>query len=273
MPGFSKPTITLSVSCLRSKEFVIFSGLPLEIRLHIWKLSIPQGRILLFRVKNLRLGENAGRSSFFHRLPAPNILHVCREARKETLKSFRRESYGTGTDGGIYDGDWWNPSRDTVFIPSSLPPKGNNTSWISPGRRSFSIITDTDPQELERLRNAHHLAWSFDSMWLTWASTRNNSERWIWNDMARWLHGFSKLRTFTWVVGGNANQCSSNPIWLKYPEVPVYGNKRSRVSDSELDMTPSKINANLQKAFEVIKLEQPEWNGPDVRFVFDSSIF
>ncbi|ESZ91191.1 hypothetical protein SBOR_8419 [Sclerotinia borealis F-4128] len=272
MSKSSKQIVTPSASHLDSKEFIIFSELPLEIRLYIWNLAIPQGRILLFRVKILQVVKNSGQTSFSHRLPAPKILHVCREARNEAIKSFRRESNGTRTSGGIYDGDWWNPSRDTIYIPSSLPPKGNVTSRGNPGYRSFSIVADIDPQEIVWLRNAHHLAWSFKSMWLAWASVRRDTQQWIWNDMARWLLGFPNLKTFTWVVDGHGNQGNSNPIWLKYPEVPVYG-VGNRKPDSDLTITPSKINANLQKAFEIIKSENPEWNYPEVRFVFDASIF
>lgn len=273
MSDFLKQEVAPLSSGLRVNEFVIFSELPLEIRLSIWNLAIPQGRILLFRLLHSRSGENEGKFSFFHRLPAPNILHVCREAREEISKSFRREPYRAGTGGGIYDGDWWNPSRDTIYVPSSLPPKGKNAAWFSPRRRSFSIVADTDAQELEHLKNVHHLAWEFDSMWLTWASTKINSEQLIWNEMARWLRRFSRLKTFTWVVGSHANLGNSHPNWLEYPDAPVYGMKRLDKPETESDMTPSKININLQKASKVIGSEIPGWNCPEVRFVIDASIF
>ncbi|KAI9647236.1 hypothetical protein NHQ30_003619 [Ciborinia camelliae] len=274
MSDSSKQGITSSASHLEPNGFIIFLELPLEIRLHIWNLAIPQGRILPFQIWSLKSEENAENSSFLHRLPAPKLMHVCREARKEVLKSFRKESYDSNTGGGIHDGDWWNPSRDTIYIQPPFLHRGISTWWIAPGRRSFSFIACADPERLERLKKAHHLAWSFNSVWLRWVSTRSKSERWIWNVLARWLHEFSSLKTFTWVVDGHANQVDRNPVWSKYPDVPVYGIKVHREQDSGLmNMTPSKINANLQEAFEVIKSENPGWNSPEVRFVFDASLF
>lgn len=65
---------------------------------------------------------------------------------------------GTDTDEGLYEGDWWNPSRDAICVPSSLTATGNSPLWVNPGRRSFSIVVGTEPQKLERLKNDSHLA-------------------------------------------------------------------------------------------------------------------
>lgn len=87
----------LRVQKRSSETFKLFSSLPMELRLMIWKLSLPEGRLIDMEatLNELYIGDQ-GRS----RRPFPDTLFVNSESRRELsgitlssfLASFRRKT-------------------------------------------------------------------------------------------------------------------------------------------------------------------------------------
>jgi hypothetical protein len=62
-----------------------FWKLPTELRLQIWELSLPDGRVI-----KVHVDEKRSKAYLVDRLPLPSLLHVCRDSRSFVLMVFRR---------------------------------------------------------------------------------------------------------------------------------------------------------------------------------------
>ncbi|KAI0548772.1 hypothetical protein F4679DRAFT_291860 [Xylaria curta] len=85
--------------------FTIFTLLPAELRLQIWRLSCHRRVVEVFYDQE----NDCCRTT----APVPAVLHACRESRCEALRIYRR-SFGTMThEPRIY----FNHEMDTLYIP------------------------------------------------------------------------------------------------------------------------------------------------------------
>lgn len=111
-----------------SLQFTNFSLLPTEIRLKIWRLTLPN------RIVEIQLSISpptnpldAGGSSELDldlrpltRPSLPVTFHICRESRSEALSLYRPCTAATFASPHQYPFNLWNPDRDCLFIPISL---------------------------------------------------------------------------------------------------------------------------------------------------------
>ncbi|KAH7378065.1 hypothetical protein BKA64DRAFT_714564 [Cadophora sp. MPI-SDFR-AT-0126] len=86
------PNEELSAQQCFVPKLTLFPKLPLELRLMVWKLALPRGRLIALRDELYKLfaGNNEGRP------PLPISLHVNQESRRETLtyyELFHREEF------------------------------------------------------------------------------------------------------------------------------------------------------------------------------------
>lgn len=100
------------------ETFAPFSELPIEIRLHIWKIAVPRGRILRFNI-DFERNQYRIRGRFSR---VPTIMHVCRESREVGLQDFRCGfPHLEPQNGGVY----WSESDTLLYVP------GESVSWDS----------------------------------------------------------------------------------------------------------------------------------------------
>jgi hypothetical protein len=85
-----------------------FWKLPAELRLQIWELSLPVGRLLKVHVDDKR-----SKAYLVGRLPLPSLLHVCRDSRCFALTVFRRGFQNTPESRNNF---YWSPKLDTIWI-------------------------------------------------------------------------------------------------------------------------------------------------------------
>ena len=111
----------------RAASFDLFSLLPAELRLEIWRLSCPQRVVEVFYA--------AEQDRCLTPSTPPAILHTCRESRNEGLRIFRR-SFGTRScEPRIY----FCPHLDTLYLPRPGPLGYDDSA------RSFpELVNDTD---------------------------------------------------------------------------------------------------------------------------------
>jgi 2EXR family len=113
--------------------FHLFSALPTELRLVIWRLSLPR-RVIEVRTNAeiitpdgqmlppVRVGHPLCRT------PLPSIFGVCREGHGVVLESYRN-CHGTAFSAAEYEpgvGSLFNPTRDVVYLRPYYgnPPRG-----------------------------------------------------------------------------------------------------------------------------------------------------
>ncbi|KAI1844092.1 hypothetical protein JX266_009765 [Neoarthrinium moseri] len=95
-----------------------FSKLPIELRLKIWGYNLPGPRILPVHAHacSFRAFRDANDSVltrvFSSPAKVPSNLHVCRESRAETLRTYRLLFGGHGHVGGIF----LDPSIDIIYF-------------------------------------------------------------------------------------------------------------------------------------------------------------
>lgn len=97
-----------------STDFSNFKDLPIEIRLAIWKLVIPDGRVI-----RLDIDWDLDYARTLEMLSIPSILHVYRKSREVGT---RISQLGFGASPTDYVQDWFNPAADTLYIPPWAPP-------------------------------------------------------------------------------------------------------------------------------------------------------
>lgn len=92
----------------KTRNFTCFSRLPTEIRLKIWSIAVPRGRILRFEIE-----PHLGQYRIYGRFSrVPSIMHICHESREVGLGQFRRGfPHLQSQNGEVY----WSPEADTLF--------------------------------------------------------------------------------------------------------------------------------------------------------------
>jgi hypothetical protein len=261
----------------------VFSDLPREIRLQIWNDALPDPRTVLIMVVSampahlvrsppVQPHDNKRASPFPNRLPAPTVLHVCQEARREALRFIRFVSCGdqsSNSDTSVAM-NWWNPWKDTLYVPSRIATSPTRSIWFSPTHYP-NLITAIDLEEASqaRLSAVRHLAWGFEMGWLFWRReywTKHGRKCWDWIDMARWLRTFIDLESFTWVVDNprRPRDHDCNPTWIDHPEYST------RCSFFACVFPPSEIKGRLNEALKLIKSEERgDWQIPQVKVVIE----
>jgi len=126
-------------------NFHLFSQLPLEIRLRIWSLNLPQTSRLVPINANTpsssKQPPSRGASGCTTTTTVPPNLHVCSESRLHALQTFT-PSFGFARTQGRIPFDY---ARDMVYFPR-LPGLAASSSSF----RSFLLLCC--PAELGRLR-------------------------------------------------------------------------------------------------------------------------
>ena len=123
------------------EEFQLFSRLPIELRIMIWRLSFPPGRKVVlelnpcyscetftaFQLQGRAIAEPAPLHDRRTELPHPVTLHTNRESRQETLKHYRVLFTNVGRQCPIHADDVAqyhiskeavsvNPTHDTICL-------------------------------------------------------------------------------------------------------------------------------------------------------------
>lgn len=121
--------------------FFLFSDLPAELRAKIWKLNLPNGRVIEIKQKRIqrRWIEEQGKGKrqvfydkdtrFVSNSVAPINLAICKEAREEALRSYVASFPTNRSPGQIYV----NFKIDTIIF--------DNTNYFPRGKNSKSILT------------------------------------------------------------------------------------------------------------------------------------
>ncbi|OAA53395.1 hypothetical protein ISF_08748 [Cordyceps fumosorosea ARSEF 2679] len=100
-----------------SATFSLFPKLPAELRLRIWKHSLPGTRIVPVHcgADELVVDSSVGLVAAIGcttTIPNPTNLNICTESRAEAIKSYRRCFGFVGQPGHIY----FDPSRDVLYF-------------------------------------------------------------------------------------------------------------------------------------------------------------
>lgn len=95
-------------------RFPRFDELPPCVRVEIWKLAQPQDRVIEMRI------SRKAKSTVFDLLDPefPVLLHVNRESRGETMRSYQRVFLDSTKQEYLQRPLYFNPMADTLFIRS-----------------------------------------------------------------------------------------------------------------------------------------------------------
>ncbi|KAH7306057.1 hypothetical protein BKA65DRAFT_198095 [Rhexocercosporidium sp. MPI-PUGE-AT-0058] len=147
------------------KTFHCFNDLPLELRQHIWYLCLPGPRIH-------RIGWTAPKRTARSSCISPEIMLVCKEARKEALHHLKRLSLPSilldrppSTQPGYNSRCYFNPAIDTLFLTAPCHPLQSISPWL---RNWLKGSENTD------FSLVHHLA--IDREWLNQTSALSRFE-------------------------------------------------------------------------------------------------
>jgi len=98
--------------------FPQFKKLPIEIRLAIWKMSLPGSRMIEMKFK-----RNIARRPMDFRLldsEFPTLLHVNQEARAEALKFYQPVFGDITVDSEHQRKVYFDPSKDTLYVRQGI---------------------------------------------------------------------------------------------------------------------------------------------------------
>ncbi|RDW89107.1 hypothetical protein BP6252_01139 [Coleophoma cylindrospora] len=212
-------------------ESTTFWDIPIEVRLHLWRLSLPNPRII-----KVSTGPNNDRAHICGGFsPVPTILHICRESRVYALSILR---LGFGRIPFLF---YWNPRADTIFL------------FAEDGIDAMDLC-ESSPTLVPKMR---HLALKLSNELLRllvadWQQAE---------PQLKWLRQMQHLKTLTMVLetgqllGGHVLQ-TRNLVWHEPLDVKIerYGLSAREIEDC------------LRASFESYRLEkEPEWNPPSVR--------
>src|SRR3954467_11639510 len=93
------------------------AGLPAELRLQIWQLAVPHGRVL--RMTFITDDDGHEFAGAMGPITFPTILHICHESREVAKKLFQ---LGFGIGNRKEDRNWWCPATDILYLPHWQPP-------------------------------------------------------------------------------------------------------------------------------------------------------
>ncbi|KAF6835730.1 hypothetical protein CPLU01_04200 [Colletotrichum plurivorum] len=88
MPRRYFESICVNLSCTDFYQ-LFFPKLPLELRIVIWRLSLPKPRTVSIRYGATTLSWNSDFINGTSKAEIPTILHVCHESRKEGLRHYK----------------------------------------------------------------------------------------------------------------------------------------------------------------------------------------
>jgi hypothetical protein len=110
-------------STIGDSEFTPFPNLPAELRLHIWKSTLPAQRIIQLKFRGYhRDGDNTKGPGFYAPTRIPQALSICQESRSESLKQYTL----------AFSSVYINFQTDVLYIPGSIlfsPPLSFGNSW------------------------------------------------------------------------------------------------------------------------------------------------
>ncbi|CAM1502864.1 Fc.00g076400.m01.CDS01 [Cosmosporella sp. VM-42] len=127
--------------------FHLFSKLPTELRLKIWNFNLPHTRLVPIRCGSNSPSHSADRGSLSWTSgctsPAviPANLHVCSEARAETLKHYNLQFGFARGPGQVF----FNPVRDIVYF-------GPRDGYMASDSQFHTYMSMCDPAELAPVR-------------------------------------------------------------------------------------------------------------------------
>jgi hypothetical protein len=112
------------------KSFTRFTDLPIELRLKIWRHTLPGPR-------NLYMKYGKARGKFFCPYPPPICLHICTESRAEALKYYER-AFGENPN---LSETYFDFSQDGLMIGLTIS-----------GQISYDEVKDAIQYDLERVK-------------------------------------------------------------------------------------------------------------------------
>lgn len=252
-----------------SHEETGFFHLPLEIRLQIWQLALPRGRVLRITFKGRIENEQACAMS---PITMPTILQVCHESR-EFAKTVLR--CGFGMNPTLNDRGWWNPCRDILYLPPWQPPP-NWDLRVSFNFQDFQENFPYPPLDMHRddsnvgsashhtsLASVQHLALPFNFKVLNGIKFSERSESWL----LPWLHDFPNLRSVKLLIDHVPQWYRAGDIQLYLPlDVPLNGPPLPTASLTF--NTPSRIETKIKQKLEDFRKQfHPDWKLPSVEIM------
>lgn len=137
-----------SVRQRSSGQFHLFPLLPPELRLKIWNMNLPSGRLVPLRCgtasPSLHERQRPSRgdvTGFTSNAPIPVNLHVCAESRAEAFKSYRR-AFGFARRAGRVI---FNPDDDILLF-------GPHEGYMAADSQFHTCMTMCEPAELACVR-------------------------------------------------------------------------------------------------------------------------
>ncbi|KAH6691557.1 hypothetical protein F5X68DRAFT_188634 [Plectosphaerella plurivora] len=184
-------TQNLDAAMPRSGGPIGFNKLPLELRLMIWELALPDRRVFEPRLREMTDPWEHIAVYLQQGYPPPVIRGVCKEAWQVT------ETHGCfcfGLTGHAHFGFWFNPSKDLVFMSRSSEEE--ETCDLEDYENDYIAVVKSS--------GARHLAWS---SWMI-----HNSP----SDIAEVLKGLPGCETITAVVEAVTMEDGTN-VKAMYP--------------------------------------------------------
>ncbi|WQF84249.1 Putative 2EXR domain-containing protein [Colletotrichum destructivum] len=124
-------------------EFYSFSKLPVELRLNVWRLSLPATRVVSIRCVTMPLSEASDSSWGTSPARIPANLHVCRESRQEASKYYKLRFEVAGPPKVYFD-----PEVDILHF-------GPASGFMASSAQYFTVMCLCGPSDLKDIR---HLA-------------------------------------------------------------------------------------------------------------------
>ena len=244
--------------------------LPPEIRLQIWGLALPPERVLRIAFKDL--ADIRTRALIMGPINIPTILHVCHESRNFARTILR---LGFGEKSRTDDKDWWNPSKDIVYLPPWQPPPAWNLG-VSFNFQDFEENFPYPPLDIRRddsgigspshhvsLSSVQHLALPFNFKVLNGIKFSESSASWL----LPWLHSFPCLKSVKFLIDHVPQWYRAGDIKLYVPlDVPLNGPPLPTASLTF--NTPSRIETKILQKLEKFRKEfDPDWTVPTVEIM------
>lgn len=148
-------------STLNDTTFHFFPRLPTEIRLEIWRASLPS-RIIPIDSRRPCPGPSDDRISIWQR--PPSIAHVCQEARGVAFGHghLRWAENATGPV-NRWAKTWIDPSRDLIFIdtvtdlPKAIPKDILDDHLLADAKQAKAVVISWDYINFQHIEHTAHL--------------------------------------------------------------------------------------------------------------------
>ncbi|PFH58193.1 hypothetical protein XA68_14033 [Ophiocordyceps unilateralis] len=148
-PAHDAPILDEAVRQRNSGQFHLFPLLPPELRLKIWNMNLPSGRVVPLRCgtaspslhEKQRPSRGDASTGFTSSAPIPVNLHVCAESRAEAFKSYRR-AFGFARRAGKV---MFNPIDDILLF-------GSHEGYMAADSQFHTCMTMCEQAELACVR-------------------------------------------------------------------------------------------------------------------------